>query len=79
MSDSLITPVELGTILGGESAEKVLEWRRTYDWPHVRIGRKFYWTPEQVEAIKRQHTVASTKAAPRDGRTLRSANRRRAS
>ncbi len=57
----------------------LLEWRRRYSWPHTRIGRKFYFTAEQVEAIKKAHEITGPKVAPIAGQTARSANRRRAS
>lgn len=73
----LLKPADLAAKLGVSPAQ-VMEWRRQFNWPHVRIGRKFYWTPAQVEAITKLHTVtASGKVAPADGRTTRSASRRR--
>lgn len=51
------------------------EWRRLYQWPHVRIGRRIYYTPEHVAEITRKHTVSGGKVAPKDGRTAKSAAR----
>lgn len=78
MSGKLLTAADLGEELGA-SAAKVMEWRRTYGWPHVRIGRSIRWTPEQVEQITKAHTVIggpeSPVIVPADGRTARSARR----
>ena len=52
-----------------------LRWAKTYGWPRTRVGRKSYWTPEQVADIERRHAVTSSGVAPRDGRTARSARR----
>lgn len=79
MSEGLLTPVDLGAMLGGASADRVLEWNRAYSWPHVRIGRRIFWTPEQVDQITRAHTVTDSKVTRTDGRTARSASRKRAS
>lgn len=73
----LLTPAALADKLGVKPAQ-VMEWRRQFNWPHVRIGRKFYWTPAQVEAITKQHTISPQRGpVPADGRTTRSATRRR--
>lgn len=74
MSD-LLTVADLAEKFETTTA-KVLEWRRVYDWPHVRIGRKFFWTPEQVAEITRKHTVTSAgNVQPASGLTPLSARR----
>lgn len=77
MTEKLLTAADLAEILG-VSQEKVMEWRRVFDWPHVRIGRRFRWTPEQVEQIVAQHAVPSQKPERRPGGpTARSMARKR--
>ncbi len=75
MSADLLTPAALGEILGGATHRTVMDWRRTYKWECVQIGGKVFFTPEQVAAIVRKHTVVGTKLAPTDGRTAKSAGR----
>ena len=75
MSADLLTPAELGELLGGAPHRTVLDWRRLYKWECVQIGGRFFFTPEQVDAIIRKHTVAGGKLAPTDGRTAKSASR----
>ena len=80
MSADLLTEAELGAdVLHGVAPNVVAEWRRQHNWPHVRIGRRIYYTPEQVAEITRKHTVAGGSVAPKDGRTTRSAARSRGS
>jgi hypothetical protein len=65
--------------------KKVMEWQRQYDWPRTVIGRQFLWSPEQVEQIKALHAQDGGEVKPsagrieKDGRTQRSASRRKAS
>lgn len=75
MSD-LLTPAQLAEIFDVTEA-KVMEWRRVHDWPHVRIGRKFRFTPTQVEQIIASHSVKPSRssAAKIAGQTARSARR----
>lgn len=61
MSDDLLTPDDLAAQFGGVSRARVLEWRKTYDWPHVRVGRRYFFTPEQFAQIVKQHAVAGKK------------------
>ena len=75
-TDNLLTPQDLAEVLGVK-VEKVMEWRRQFDWPHVRIGRQFRWTPAQVEQIVARHAVTPTHLAAASGQTARSAARRR--
>lgn len=78
MSDRLLTVADMAEMFGVTEA-KILEWRRVYSWPHVRIGRQFRWTPEQVEAITRAHAVTPKRDAAKvsaiEGQTKRSAAR----
>lgn len=75
-----ITPAQLAEILDVTEA-KVMEWRRVYNWPHVKIGRTFRFTPQQVEQIIASHSVkpsATTKPSGPvkiAGQTARSARR----
>lgn len=77
-TERFLTPADLADVFGVPES-KVMQWRRAYQWPHVKIGRKFRFTVEQVEAIKRAHTVQAGQIAATDGRTQRSAGRKRAS
>jgi hypothetical protein len=45
-------------MLGDVPAAKVLEWRRVYGWPSVKIGRTIRFTEEQVDEILARHTQA---------------------
>lgn len=79
-ADSLIgiTEAELGADhLDGVSAKTVAGYRALYGWPHVKIARRVYYTPDHVAQIVRAHTVAGGKVAPKDGRTEKSAARSR--
>ena len=76
MSD-LLNPDELAAEFGVNRAT-LLRWANQYGWPRTRVGRRSYWTAEQVEQIKQQHTVIAGGLAPKDGRTARSAARRSA-
>ena len=78
MTADLLTDADLATdTFGGVPVRTVAEWRRLHEWPHVKIGHRVYYTPEQVAQIIRKHTVAGGKLAPKDGRTERSAARSR--
>lgn len=63
MSDALITPAQLAEMFDLTEA-KVMELRRKHDWPHVRLGRRFRFTPEQVARIIADHTATSDGAQP---------------
>lgn len=58
MIDDLLTEDELAERLGVSPA-KVAEWRRTYGWPHVRIGRRIRYTIADVRDIESRHHVAA--------------------
>lgn len=60
-ADDLLTPDDLGAKFGGVSGVRVLEWRKQYDWPHVRLGRRIRFTPEQAAQIVKAHSVAGKK------------------
>ena len=62
--DRLLTVADLATLFG-VTPDKIHEWRRKYEWPHVRIGREFRWTQAQVEQIVALHTTAPA-AKPAD-------------
>lgn len=55
---------------------RVMEWQLAFGWPRIKIGKEIRWTPEQVEQIKRTHTVTAAGVTPADGRTARSARKR---
>lgn len=74
MTANLLTPDDLAARFGVNRAT-LLRWANQYAWPRTRVGRKSYWTAEQVEEIERQHAVTPSGVAPRDGRTARSARR----
>lgn len=78
MSD-LLTESELATRFG-VSLKVLQNWRRAHSWPHVRIGRKIWFTSGQYEEIKRiqtQRSEAAPLSAAIPGQTARSASRRR--
>lgn len=80
MNAELLSVADLGEILGGASHRTVLEWRRQYRWPHIRVGQRLFFTPEHVEQILAKHAVVPTadgdaEVVPIDGRTARSAAR----
>lgn len=81
----LITDVQLAEQFG-ISVEELEKLRLYHHWPHVKLGRKHVrFTPAQVEAIVRQHSIdddsrqkPSLGTAVRiDGQTRRSAARAR--
>lgn len=81
MSIHVYSPVELAEILG-VSEVKVMEWRRTYGWPSIKVGRTVRFTQEQVEQILASHSVKKSETPEivpviASGQTARSANRRR--
>lgn len=53
----------------------VAKWHRDYQWPHVRVGRRIRYTPEQVAEILRRHTVKPERVKGLPGQTARSAKR----
>ncbi|MFT3871099.1 MAG: helix-turn-helix domain-containing protein [Nocardioides sp.] len=75
MTERLLTAADLAELLGAPEST-VMEWCRTYRWPHVRLGRRFRWTPEQVEQIVAAHVVVGEKPDT-SGRTARAMQRRR--
>lgn len=75
----LLSPADLAEALG-LTEQRVMDLRRHYRWPHVRLGRTIRFTPEQVEQIIASHSRES-EASPVDlsGRTARSTSNRRRS
>lgn len=79
MSTRLLTAADLAEMFGVTEA-KVMEWQRVYSWPKTTFGRTFRWTPEQVDEITRRHSFDGAGViGSADGRTQRSASRRKAS
>lgn len=79
MSAELLTAADLAEVFGVPE-RTVMEWRRQYGWPCVKVGRKFRFTPAQIEQIIAAHSrQSSTAAVVAPGQTPRSAARRRAS
>lgn len=80
---AVLTPADLAEILQVDEA-KVLEWRRTYNWPSFKVGRKVRFTSEHVEQIIASHSgrphaeVDSSVVVALPGQTKRSASRGRA-
>lgn len=71
--EHLLTPAEVGVILGGKSARWVVDNRLRYGWPHWAAGRTIRFLPEHVEEIKRRQTVQpSIEADALEGQTERS-------
>lgn len=78
MNPELLTADDLAEIFK-VSRRRVMEWQHIHQWPCVKVGRTFRWTPEQVEQIKALHSVKPNRS-PNDPRTALSAKRgRRAS
>ncbi len=71
MSDNLLTADDLAVVFG-VNRRRVMEWQHSHQWPCVRVGRTLRWTPEQVEQIKRLHTITPVGVKAADGRTARS-------
>lgn len=71
----LLTPADLAAHFKVDDERTILEWTRRYSWPHIRAGRRFRWTPEQVAQIERLQTVTPEGVKAKDGRTARSARR----
>lgn len=70
--DNLLTPAEVGVILGGKSARWVIEARLRFGWPHWAAGRTIRFSPEHVEEIKRRQSVQPDASAALEGQTQRS-------
>lgn len=71
-----LTETELAEMLG-EPEAKVIEWRRRYGWPHIKIGRQVRYTESDVRAIQALHHVSGDKPAALPGQTALSAARSR--
>lgn len=71
---ALLKPSDLAEHFGVEE-RFIMEWARRYKWPRTQVGRRFRWTPAQVEQIERLHAVTPAGVKPKDGRTARSAAR----
>jgi hypothetical protein len=76
MSDKLHTADDLAEMFGAPR-ERVMRWSKEFGWPHTRLGRSFRWTDEQVAEIVAKHSIGGGNISPADGRTVRSATRRR--
>jgi uncharacterized protein YjcR len=78
----LYTTADLAEVFG-VSERVLMDWRRQYSWPSVRVGRTIRFTQGQVDAILERHSEAPARAAREvaslPGQTKRSAARRRAS
>ncbi len=72
-----VTEASLADMLDA-TEEQVREWRRRYDWPHLKIGRQVRFTESDVRAIAAQHHVDSEPTTGRlPGQTALSAARSR--
>jgi len=71
---NLLTPDDLAEEFG-VPVSTVMLWNRDNGWPHVRVGRRIRWTPEQLEEILRRQSVTPAKAPKLPGQTSRSARR----
>jgi hypothetical protein len=80
MSEELLTADDLAVIFATKR-RRVIEWAHQYQWPTVRIGNTIRWTPEQVEEIKRKHSVTPDAVKPpvSDGRTKASLSKKKPS
>lgn len=68
---AFITEAELAADLG-ETEDKVAEWRRRYNWPHLKIGRQVRYTVEDVRAIASLHHIGGRSATALPDQTARS-------
>ena len=73
---SFITEAALAEALGASEAQ-VTEWRRRYNWPHVKIGRQVRFTEADVRAIESLHHVTPKADDVLPGQTALSAARSR--
>lgn len=81
MNSHLLSPATLAAMFD-VTEEQVMEWRRTYRWPSLKVGRTIRFTPEHVEQIIASHSIrqaGSSEAPVISGQTSRSASRRKAS
>lgn len=74
MSDmeKLTSAEELAEKFGVEP-RTILDWRRLYGWEAVKVGRSYFFTPDQVQQILSKHTVKGAKKKALPGQTSRSA------
>jgi uncharacterized protein YjcR len=78
MGADLLTPADLADKLG-VPVRTVMLWRKSHAWPSVTIGRRCWFTPEQVAQIIAKHTE-TPQPAPSvvvSGQTTRSARHAR--
>lgn len=61
----LISSAELAEIFGVEE-RTLLDWRRQYGWPCLRVGRRVRFTQAMVEEILAAHSESGAKAAADD-------------
>jgi uncharacterized protein YjcR len=73
---NFLTDADLAEKLG-EPEAKVVEWRRRYGWPHLKIGRQVRYTEADVRAIEALHHVGTAKSETLPGQTALSAARSR--
>lgn len=75
----LLTDSDLAKAFGADE-DKVALWRRTYGWPHIKVGRTVRYTAAQVEQILDSHSRERDAGGPVrvsiPGQTPRSARRR---
>lgn len=51
----LLTDTDLAKAFG-ETEKLIGEWRRTYGWPHIKVGKAIRYTPQHVEQIIASHS-----------------------
>lgn len=73
---TFLTEADLAKKLG-EPEAKVVEWRRRYNWPHLKIGRQVRYTESDLRAIEALHHVEGEKPGGLPGQTALSAARSR--
>lgn len=71
---TFITEADLAERLG-VAETKVTEWRRQYNWPHIKIGRQVRFTEADVQAIQTLHHVTADRPAGLPGQTALSSSR----
>ncbi len=68
------TEADLAEMFGVDEPT-ITKWRRQYDWPHLKMGRRVRFTEAAVVEIEGRHHVAGERVRSLPGQTSRSAAR----
>lgn len=61
--EAYLTSAEVAAKFPGMGARYVERQARSGAWPHLKFGRRVYFTPEQVDAIVELHSAQPSPAA----------------